>query len=214
MARPPAPFQPTRSFDRDWQTMMDLGQPSQTGTPTAAGTASNSAPADPNPVRDGGAVYRAPGTPVPSGPLAQRIYRSAVARLGTPNTLYWKDRNLACASFVSTVLTDVGLNSGPGDGRLFTRFARDLTRTTELMGARPVFPGHSIRLTPENLAQIQDGDIVQLQERGENHFSHSGVGEHGSQLVYASSSGFEIRRAVIFERWSGFDQFQIHRFTR
>jgi hypothetical protein len=200
---------PVRNFKSDLARIAgaEQGSPVPPGTPRTTNSGPTSTTLTPT---LGGAAT------LGGGALGPRIAAAAMARVGSPNSDYYPpDPNNACASFVSTVLRDVGLVPAADTyvtRRLFTTLANGLTKTTEKLGAVNVF-GHEVPLTADVVRQIQAGDIIQFRNDSDV-FDHSAVALGNGRLAGTTSSRHRIANDSILSYRKEFPHIQIHRFVR
>lgn len=105
---------------------------------------------------------------MPSGPLAQQIAARAMQAINSPNAHYYKDPNVACAAFVSRVLTD-------------TQAIPTSAATPSAMGLRDTLARHgAVQILAYNtpIGSLQSQGIQHLKP-GDILFFHTARGRKG-----------------------------------
>lgn len=121
-------------------------------------------------------------------PVAARVANAALSHVGESNTLYYRDPNVACASFVSRTLQQaLGANQFP-----FTSWAPDLPEMLRDRGWIQVLAPYT-PISRWSVAQLQAGDVV-MYSRSSGGFKHTEIFVGNGDTVGTSSSADRVLR--------------------
>lgn len=128
-----------------------------------------------------GGIVEPPG-PVTAGGLGERLVAAARATLGRPNADFWPaDPNRACASYVSTILQQVGL------------IDREIPTCTSLQAQLGRVGATEVQGEP------QAGDVVFFYSR-DGKLRHTEIAAGGGQSIGTSSREGEVGERAISRR--------------
>jgi cell wall-associated NlpC family hydrolase len=181
----------TRDWDYDYARLVDSNI-ATTRSETAFSSSANQTSTAPDALQSG----RLPA--IGSGPTAQRIVERSqhLLRHASDSTFYYYDANVACASFVSQVLEDVGalpstaLPSNTHAGSEY-RYVPNYLRLLPKAGAVRAIPGLLV-LTEENVRRMQPGDIIMYFSDRKRRFAHTEIYVGDGQAIGNSSSAKRV----------------------
>ncbi len=141
-----------------------------------------------------------------SGPVANRVVSYAEAAIGSDNTLYYENPNIACASFVSTILKRVGALPPSCD---IIRSTTALSHKLLSIGSQQIIADNT-PISSAVISQLVPGDIV-LFFRSNGSYIHSSIYVGNGNIVATSSSAKHVAQAGLlnYQPWRAISAFRL-----